>query len=110
MPEPSYRLPAGLLGGEVSPVQAGAFLIAMRIKGETPAELAGVTQALRDYVDENTANRDWNLASAMVSDTSRSEAEPAAREEVAGPASTIVLQPRSSLVTAPSTNALSCGR
>ena len=39
---------AGLLAGEVSPVQAGAFLVAMRIKGETPAELAGVTQALRD--------------------------------------------------------------
>jgi len=39
---------AALLAGEVSPVQAGAFLIAMRIKGETPAELAGVTQALRD--------------------------------------------------------------
>jgi anthranilate phosphoribosyltransferase len=37
-----------LLAGEVSPVQAGAFLIAMRIKGETPAELAGVAQALRD--------------------------------------------------------------
>ena len=39
---------AGLLAGAVSPVQAGAFLIAMRIKGETPAELAGITQALRD--------------------------------------------------------------
>jgi anthranilate phosphoribosyltransferase len=39
---------AALLAGEVSPVQAGAFLIAMRIKGETPAELAGVAQALRD--------------------------------------------------------------
>ncbi len=39
---------AGLLGGEVTPVQAGAFLIAMRIKGETPAELAGISQALRD--------------------------------------------------------------
>ncbi len=39
---------AGLLGGEVSPVQAGAFLVAMRIKGETPAELAGIAQALRD--------------------------------------------------------------
>jgi anthranilate phosphoribosyltransferase len=39
---------AALLAGEVSPVQAGAFLIAMRIKGETPAELAGITQALRD--------------------------------------------------------------
>jgi anthranilate phosphoribosyltransferase len=39
---------AALLAGEVSPVQAGAFLIAMRIKGETPDELAGITQALRD--------------------------------------------------------------
>ena len=39
---------AALLAGEVSPVQAGAFLVAMRIKGETPAELAGVAQALRD--------------------------------------------------------------
>lgn len=39
---------AALLAGDVSPVQAGAFLIAMRIKGEAPAELAGITQALRD--------------------------------------------------------------
>jgi anthranilate phosphoribosyltransferase len=38
----------GLLAGEVSPAQAGAFLVAMRIKGETPAELAGIAQALRD--------------------------------------------------------------
>ncbi|MGI8729804.1 MAG: anthranilate phosphoribosyltransferase [Solirubrobacteraceae bacterium] len=40
-----------LLAGQVSPVQAGAFLIAMRIKGETPAELAGITQALRDAAE-----------------------------------------------------------
>jgi anthranilate phosphoribosyltransferase len=39
---------AALLTGDVSPVQAGAFLIAMRIKGETPTELAGIAQALRD--------------------------------------------------------------
>jgi anthranilate phosphoribosyltransferase len=39
---------ASLLAGEVTPVQAGAFLVAMRIKGETPPELAGITQALRD--------------------------------------------------------------
>ena len=30
------------------PAQAGAFLIAMRVKGEAPDELAGVAQALRD--------------------------------------------------------------
>ncbi|GAC1491365.1 MAG: anthranilate phosphoribosyltransferase [Solirubrobacteraceae bacterium] len=37
-----------LLGGEVSPAQAGAFLIATRIKGESPEEMAGYAQALRD--------------------------------------------------------------
>ena len=44
----AHMATAALLAGEVSPVQAGAFLVAMRIKGETPAELAGITQALRD--------------------------------------------------------------
>jgi anthranilate phosphoribosyltransferase len=44
----AHSATAALLAGEVSPVQAGAFLVAMRIKGETPAELAGMTQALRD--------------------------------------------------------------
>jgi anthranilate phosphoribosyltransferase len=37
-----------LLAGEVCPAQAGAFLIATRIKGESPVELAGYAQALRD--------------------------------------------------------------
>ena len=44
----AHMATAALLAGEVSPVQAGAFLVAMRIKGESPAELAGMTQALRD--------------------------------------------------------------
>ncbi|HEY5240398.1 MAG TPA: hypothetical protein VIJ22_02990 [Polyangiaceae bacterium] len=39
---------AVLLAGEISDTQAGAFLIAMRIKGEQPDELAGMAQALRD--------------------------------------------------------------
>jgi anthranilate phosphoribosyltransferase len=39
---------AALIAGEVSPAQAGAFLLAMRVKGEAAEELAGVTQALRD--------------------------------------------------------------
>ena len=39
---------AALLAAEVSPAQAGAFLIAMRLKGETPEELAGLAQGLRD--------------------------------------------------------------
>lgn len=37
-----------LLSGEVSPAQAGAFLIGLRVKGEAAEELAGITQALRD--------------------------------------------------------------
>ncbi len=37
-----------LLAGETTPAQAGAFLVAMRIKGESAAELAGFAQALRD--------------------------------------------------------------
>jgi anthranilate phosphoribosyltransferase len=43
---------AALLAGEVSPAQAGAFLIAMRLKGETPEELAGFAQGLRDAAAE----------------------------------------------------------
>ena len=46
--EEAHMATTALLCGEVSPVQAGAFLVAMRIKGEAPAELAGMTQALRD--------------------------------------------------------------
>lgn len=37
-----------LLAGETSDAQAGAFLMAMRLKGEAPGELAGFAQALRD--------------------------------------------------------------
>lgn len=37
-----------MLEGEVSDAQAGAFLIAMRTKGEEPEELAGLAQGLRD--------------------------------------------------------------
>jgi anthranilate phosphoribosyltransferase len=37
-----------LIAGDVSDAQAGAFLIAMRIKGETPEELAGIARALRE--------------------------------------------------------------
>jgi anthranilate phosphoribosyltransferase len=37
-----------LLAGEATPAQAGAFLVAMRIKGESPPELAGFAQGLRD--------------------------------------------------------------
>ena len=37
-----------IMAGEVTAAQAGAFLIAMRIKSETPEELAGMVSALRE--------------------------------------------------------------
>jgi anthranilate phosphoribosyltransferase len=46
--EEAYEALGLLLAGEVTDAQAGAFLIAMRVKGEEPAELAGMAQALRD--------------------------------------------------------------
>lgn len=39
---------AAVLAGETTESQAGAFLVAMRVKGEEPQELAGLAQALRD--------------------------------------------------------------
>jgi len=44
--EQAADLMARLLDGQVSDVEAGAFAIAMRIKGETPAELAGFMDAV----------------------------------------------------------------
>ena len=52
---------AALLAGEVSDTQAGAFLVAMRIKGEQPDELAGMVQALRDAAPAETAGLDRPL-------------------------------------------------
>ena len=49
---------AALLAAEVSDAQAGAFLIAMRIKGEQPEELAGMAQALRDAAPAAPAELD----------------------------------------------------
>lgn len=42
----AYETGRSLLAGEVSAAQAGAFLLAMRLKGETPGELAGLARAL----------------------------------------------------------------
>jgi anthranilate phosphoribosyltransferase len=52
---------ARLLAGEVTEAQAGAFLIAMRIKGEEPDELAGVARALRDAAPAAPAPADRPL-------------------------------------------------
>jgi len=39
-----------IMRGEATAAQIGAFLIAMRIKGETPDEIAGCAEAMREHV------------------------------------------------------------
>ncbi len=52
-----------ILSGEIEPVQLGAFLMLMRVKEETPAELAGFVQAARASLsippDLLTVDMDW---------------------------------------------------
>ena len=57
-----------LLAGEVSDAQAGAFLIAMRTKGEEPEELAGLVQALRDAAVSSPAGAESPVACAGAYD------------------------------------------
>lgn len=38
-----------IMSGEIDPVQAGAFLIALRAKGESAQEIAGLASAVRDH-------------------------------------------------------------
>lgn len=38
-----------IMAGEIDPVQTGAFLIALRAKGETASEIAGLATAVRDH-------------------------------------------------------------
>jgi anthranilate phosphoribosyltransferase len=39
-----------ILAGEATPAQIAAFAVALRMKGETPDEIAGMAQAMRDRV------------------------------------------------------------
>jgi anthranilate phosphoribosyltransferase len=47
----AYHAMKQILAGEVLPVQLGAFLMLMRIKEETPEELAGFVLAAKESVD-----------------------------------------------------------
>lgn len=57
-----------LLDAEVTPAQAGAFLIGLRVKGEAAEELAGVTQALRDRAVTLRSTRGAPVVSAGAFD------------------------------------------
>lgn len=44
--EESQQLFAAIVRGELEPSQLAAVLISMKVRGETPAEIAGAAQAL----------------------------------------------------------------
>ena len=47
----AYRAMRMIMSDEALPIQLGAFLMLMRVKEETPEELAGFVQAARDSID-----------------------------------------------------------
>jgi anthranilate phosphoribosyltransferase len=47
-----------IMRGDATPAQMGGFLIALRSKGETPDEIAGCAEAMREHVLAVTPSRD----------------------------------------------------
>jgi anthranilate phosphoribosyltransferase len=46
----SRRVMGSIMSGEATAAQIGAFLVALRLKGETADEIAGAAEAMRDHV------------------------------------------------------------
>jgi len=45
----SRAVMGSIMAGEATPAQIGGFLVALRLKGETPAEIAGAAEAMRSH-------------------------------------------------------------
>jgi len=61
--EEAYQAMRMILAGEVEEIQLGAFLMLMRVKEETPEELAGFVLAVREtlpIISAETADLDWS--------------------------------------------------
>jgi anthranilate phosphoribosyltransferase len=62
--EEAYRAMRMIMADEVLPIQLGAFLMLMRVKEETPEELAGFVQAARESFKvgetQHLADLDWS--------------------------------------------------
>jgi len=62
--EEAYRAMRMILADEVLPVQLGAFLMLMRVKEETPEELAGFVTAAREtfapHIGQTQVDLDWS--------------------------------------------------
>ena len=62
--EQAYLAMQMILAGQVQDVQLGAFLMLMRVKEETPDELAGFVQAARESLDQPSSpikvDLDWS--------------------------------------------------
>ena len=46
-----------VMGGDATPAQIAAFLIALRLKGETADEIAGAARAMRDRMVQVPTSR-----------------------------------------------------